>query len=264
MDNHVKNDEYKGYQIEILYDECPDNPRNQENVFTMACWSRNYNWGDVDNDEYKEPVNYLRHLVRMHVPEIEVVQWAHTNGKKEEGTIRLKYNRSTREWDLQTYVRYGVPGLWMSEPYWDVDSSFANKESAYENIVDILHDDACMELFEKYLYIVPLSVYDHSAVKIYAGVPCCRWDSGQVGFAYVVRKDYANQENFDEWADKVIDEECELYTRYLNGWVYGLIITKLDADGNKTDEEVENCWGFYEDSDEVEDYAKNMIDSLVA
>ena len=264
MDNHVENYDYKGYQIEIFYDECPDSPRNWDNVFTMACWHRNYNLGDVDNDEYKTPEDYLRHLVCMHVPKSEVVKWAHDNGKKEESTIRLKYNRSTREWDLMTYCRYGVPGLWMSEPYWDVDYSFASKDAAYGNIVDVLHYDACMELLEKYLYIVPLSVYEHSAVKIYAGTPCCRWDSGQVGFAYAVRKDYADQENFEEWADKNIDGECKDYTRYLNGWVYELVITELDEDGDKTNNIVECCGGFYGDSDEVEKEAKAIIDGLVA
>lgn len=265
MDNHVENYDYKGYQIEIFYDECPDSPRNWDNVFTIACWHRDYHkLGDVDSREYKNPEDYLRHLVRMHVPESEVVKWAHTNGKTEKNTIRLKYNRSTREWDLHVYCRYGVPGLFMSDPYWDVQGSFATKEGAYEDIMYIIHENACMELLEKYLYIVPISVYEHSAIKIYAGSPCCQWDSGQVGFAYVVRKDYASEKNFEEWADKCIDGECETYTRYLNGWVYGLVITKLDEEGEMTNEEVENGWGFYEDSDKMEDYAKKLIDDLVA
>ena len=265
MDNHVENYEYKGYQIEVLYDAWPDNPRSWGNVFTMACWHYRYGkLGDIESEQYEKPDDYLRELVGKFVPQSDVIKWAHTNGKKKEGTIRLEYNRSTREWDLSAYCRYGVPGLFMSDPYWEVQGSFPAKEDAYHDILYIIHSDACMELLEKYLYMVPISVYEHSAIKIYAGSPCCRFDSGQVGFAYIVRKDYANQENFEEWANKVIEEECEIYTRYLNGWVYGLVVTKLDEEGNKTTEEVENCWGFYEDSDTVEDYAREMIDNLVA
>ena len=51
-------EEYKGFEIEIIQDEAPENPREFEDTFsTMVCWHRNYTLGDENPkcspDEYK-------------------------------------------------------------------------------------------------------------------------------------------------------------------------------------------------------------------
>lgn len=257
--NLVEKCDYKEHEIKVFYDECADSPRNWDNVATMACWHRGYRkLGDVSTNDYKEPVDYLRYLVRSYVPEKEIVDWAYKNGKEEKDTIRLKYNRSTREWEVLEYLRYGVPGLFMSDPYWDVQHSNPCKDDLAYCIIDDLTDSHCMELLEKYLFILPLSFYEHSAVKLYAGSPCCQWDSGYVGFAYVERKKYAHEKNFEEWAEKCIDAECKIYTQHLNGWVYSFTVT------NEEGEVVDSCGGFYDSTDEAVDYAKESIDAMTA
>lgn len=42
---------YKGYTIALHYDEDAESPREWDNVFTMACWHRRYNLGDIHNDD---------------------------------------------------------------------------------------------------------------------------------------------------------------------------------------------------------------------
>ena len=49
MGNHaIETEEYKGYNINIMYDENPENPRNWDNLSTMLCFHRGYSLGDID------------------------------------------------------------------------------------------------------------------------------------------------------------------------------------------------------------------------
>lgn len=102
---------YKGYEIEIFQDECPDNPRKIEDIFTtMVCWHKHYTLGDenpkCDPEEYK----FTRGCV-----EVEV--------------------------DKNDSIRY-----------------------------------------------LPLYLYDHSGITMRTSSFSCRWDSGQVGFIYMTKK----------------------------------------------------------------------------
>ena len=38
--------EYKGYTIEVYHDDCPDDPRDWDNLGTMVCWHSRYDLGD--------------------------------------------------------------------------------------------------------------------------------------------------------------------------------------------------------------------------
>jgi len=46
-DNVVDSEEYKGFTINIMHDDSPQNPRTEwDNFATMACWHNRYNLGD--------------------------------------------------------------------------------------------------------------------------------------------------------------------------------------------------------------------------
>ena len=58
-------EEYKGYTINIDYDEDPMNPRTDwDNAAVMVCWHRRYNLGDLQNgrpisNKYEESICLL-------------------------------------------------------------------------------------------------------------------------------------------------------------------------------------------------------------
>ncbi len=92
------------------------------------------------------------------------------------------------------------------------------------------------------LAVLPLYLYDHSGVTISTSPFGCRFDSGQVGWAYVTEESARVMGCVgDEWPVSRLEEsirgEVEEYDRYLRGEVYGYVVT--DAYGEETD----SCWG---------------------
>jgi hypothetical protein len=94
--------------------------------------------------------------------------------------------------------------------------------------------------------ILPLFLLDHSGLALSTQDFNDRWDSGQIGFAYMTRQGILD--NFmakrlspflRDRALALIKGEVEEYNCYLSGDVYGYAIK--DGDG----ETVDSCWGFY-------------------
>jgi hypothetical protein len=117
---------------------------------------------------------------------------------------------------------------------------------------------------EKPAVILPLYLYDHSGITISTTPFSCHWDSGQVGFVWVTRKEakelYGIKRNFFkktlERIEEYIKAEVKEYDYYLTGNVFCYKIE--DKDGNDLD----SCGGFYGES-YVEQEAKEIVDSLV-
>jgi hypothetical protein len=123
--------------------------------------------------------------------------------------------------------------------------------------------------------IKPLYMYDHSGITISTSSFDCRWDSGQIGFVYISKKDirenYSIKRVTQKWidnAEKILDSEVETYDQYLRGECYGYEVVRVDTnevDGETEEIEVEldSCWGFI-GSDHKEsgllEYAHNAID----
>jgi len=61
--NIAKEIEKDKYKIEIYYDDCPGNPREEwDNLGNMICWHRRYNLGDKHS--YSEPRDFIYELCR--------------------------------------------------------------------------------------------------------------------------------------------------------------------------------------------------------
>jgi hypothetical protein len=78
-----------------------------------------------------------------------------------------------------------------------------------------------------------------------------KWDSGQCGIIYATKEDIRknapdgiSNEELVTFAHNVFKAEIQTYSNYLNGDVYGYIITNDD-----TKEELESSWGFYSRED---------------
>ena len=102
---------------------------------------------------------------------------------------------------------------------------------------------------ERCAVILPLYLYDHSGITMNTTGFHCPWDSGQVGYIYVmledVRKEYGVTRVSKNFRTKIADhlrQEVATYDHYLTGNCYGFVV-------EKDDEEVESCWGFLGDYD---------------
>jgi hypothetical protein len=124
------------------------------------------------------------------------------------------------------------------------------KRSSYvlgNKAVDAEEDAEIAQKVESGEYIgTPVYAYVHSGATISTSSFSCPWDSGRSGWVYVsradVRKEYSCKrisKKTREKAERVLRGEVKTYAQYLEGDVYGIIIT--DPDG----EEVDSCWGFY-------------------
>ncbi|KZY52126.1 hypothetical protein A3734_19730 [Sulfitobacter sp. HI0054] len=93
--------------------------------------------------------------------------------------------------------------------------------------------------------LLPVFLYDHSGLALNTIGFHCPWDSGQVGYVYVmldaVREEFGVKRvtaALREKAEDILRGEIVSYDAYLAGRVYGYVI---ECDG----EEVDACWGFF-------------------
>lgn len=93
---------------------------------------------------------------------------------------------------------------------------------------------------------LPLYLYDHSGITMNTTGFSDRWDSGQVGWVYVTKKQLREEYHLKRVSKKAIRKALEVmraevktYDQYISGEVYGFVFT------NKETNEEDSCWGFY-------------------
>jgi len=98
------------------------------------------------------------------------------------------------------------------------------------------------------VWISPLYMYDHSGITISTTPFSCNWDSGQIGFAIVTKRDIRSLWGCKYVTKKVLEKmdldtwakgEIETYDMQVRGEVYGFSIE--DEDGEQED----TCGGFF-------------------
>ncbi|WP_131821653.1 hypothetical protein [Desulfofundulus australicus] len=94
----------------------------------------------------------------------------------------------------------------------------------------------------------------------------CPWDSGQIGWIYVlkekVREEYGVKRITKKVRDRVISvlkAEVEVYDRWLRGEVYGFTVYEI-ADGDIAS--IDSCGGFYGDDPGENGILEEMPDEL--
>lgn len=94
--------------------------------------------------------------------------------------------------------------------------------------------------------ILPLYLYDHSGISISTSPFSCRWDSGQIGFVLVSKKQALEEYGGVRVSSKkkakiksVVEAEIETYTKYVEGEVYGFEIV------DENDDIIDSCYGFF-------------------
>lgn len=242
------------YKLKIQYDEDSLNPRKDyDNFGHMVCWHRRYSLGDEHN--FSEPEVFLRELARSTLSENQIIDYI----KKDNcDTVKLQYNRSNREWELNVYSDFLKK--WYTE-YTFEPKTIEGPSVVSECILEHLPINNLYELAEKHYVILPIYLYDHSGITINNSGFHCPWDSGQIGWIYASHKEI--EQNYGAVSQETIDKSKELlrgetaeYDSYLRGECYGYTIEK---DG----EEIESCWSFIGNFRDVLEYMKeNVHDGL--
>lgn len=116
-------------------------------------------------------------------------------------------------------------------------------------------------LREKYdiVELVPLFMLDHSSLSLSIVDFNDRWDSGQIGFAFLTAE---NQKalvraygltDLHEASLKVLKQELEVYQEYLNGESYSIMVDDMN-----TGEMIDSIGGFY-----GTDFSANGLDDYI-
>lgn len=110
--------------------------------------------------------------------------------------------------------------------------------------------------------VLPLSVYDHSGVKIYIGEKCDDWDSAQIGWYIINKEEVRKACNIkrisEKWRERIIaiaKDEVKTFNAYYNGEVYNFTLSR-------NGEEVDSCGGFYDNSDKYLGFIESMYEYL--
>lgn len=240
------------YTLEIITDNCPQDPRKWSNVCTMVCWHRDYSLGDKHSydsvNEFFEDI--LHNVCGMSYEDVE------------ELPTKEQY-KLTREND-KIYIKelnlYDHSGITISTsnvyPYndrWDagcVGFVYVTKEKALKEWGGIPEKDENGEFIR-----IPHEHPDGSVTYSTKYIPI-------------------TEENWKEVAEYHMDNEVKVYDQYLRGEVYGFTLTKTVIEQEtcphcgevireyEEDEEVDSCYGFYGDCLEENGILDNISDDL--
>lgn len=138
-----------------------------------------------------------------------------------------------------------------SKKYDDSDDLFRSISGA-----DGDKDYTTTELFElakEKAYILPLYLYDHSGITMSTGSFSCGWDSGQVGWIFIMKdneelkgwtEEWLNGRTIEEAAYDMMKAEVKTYDEFITGNVFGYEVSDDDGTYN------ESCFGFFGDHNE--------------
>lgn len=127
------------------------------------------------------------------------------------------------------------------------------------NDVFDMNTSQLLENLEKYYVILPIYLYDHSVQSVstrpFIGrAQHAEWDSGQIGWIYISKKDAVKEwgkvrytSKIEEIAEGHLAGEVKVYDDYIRGNVYGYTISE-------DDDVLDGCWGYYPDADDKTGY----------
>ena len=110
------------------------------------------------------------------------------------------------------------------------------------------------------LMIKPLYLYDHSGITISTSPFGCQWDSGQVGWVFIDKKQLQSMTGDADGhtatnLEEIIDSEVKTYDSYIQGEVYSYQVIEVNTCDLGCEHEtiVECCGGYYSEEDAEQD-----------
>lgn len=253
------------YRITISYDECASSPCTNWDM--GACFLFEYrdssilhsecHWREIYNPKWDNNCHSLEDAIKVlvgrHVEDKYIIK------ALKEGTEhnKLRYDRAKCKWEMLYKDGYYGHTEWENNYYLD------------GTIADITYD-ACefLENLDKDELVSLLQDYGKDiVVKEFSLQGYCQGDYVK-GVAFCTKEWYEKYDNTDttDWekkAEEIIDTEVECVNRWMWGNVYGFVLeerkdfTKTYADGTSKEdfewEEVESCWGFFCEPEEIID-----------
>lgn len=254
----VQTEKYKGYDINIYYDEDSQSPRDWDNVATFVCCHRRYTLGDRQDNVF-----CIDELFDKHVNAKDVVAYF----IKSRNARWVQNGTEDYDGPYDKYLEWNG-----GKDYFGVDEGTPDEDIAYNSINDELTNGEKLMLVEQSgnVAILPISMYDHSGISLWLGSTRghvdAQWDCSSIGFAYI-EKDKAEEEgmldpgkkyehDWKKWAYEMMESEMHTYDQYVRGNVYGWFV-EYGEDGFE-----DSCWGYVGD-DEIPRMiveAKDVID----
>lgn len=161
----VEAEDYRGYRIEVHYDLDAEKPNDFcDMLSTFVHWHRRYHW-DVDGrDKYDSVFNLFEDIADVFID------------------------------DLQQYERINEHGWAICEDKWKFRGRWYDFDGIRDKIVELAYEKAI---------IIPVGMYDHSGYTFYEGTgphafDSAGWDSGQVGFLYVMKDRLRDETGYNE------------------------------------------------------------------
>lgn len=259
----IKAQEIGDFRIKVYYDdsaECPltscDMGANYiyEYLEHGRYWlSRNCDWDEwFLNPREHSLTDILQCIAAKVVKQQDIVNYYKT-GKIE--NIRFIYNRSARQWELQT--RGDRSTKWQIEL--EVESSSLKAYDYRAELLEPLEEEELVALIEDCAKDFIIKTWESSGY--------CQGDHIR-GIAYMSKERYdkyvgSNGKDWKEHSLEIIDAEIKEIEMWAWGDVKGFVLekkvpyTKQYHDTEREDEEdfdweeVDSCWGYYMETDEL-------------
>ena len=102
-------------------------------------------------------------------------------------------------------------------------------------------NEKLLNLMDRYAYVLPVYMYDHSGITIRTTPFSCGWDSGKVGYVAMTKREAkANKFKKQQSYDYLI-ETIKSIDNYITGEVFGFYV-------EDSEEVIDSCFGFYGDN----------------
>lgn len=232
----------KNMTLAVIRDVTPSNPRvNNDNFGTMFCWHDKYNLGD--SHDYDHSYDFLEAVIYEHQSSKKIIDFAKTAYSTD-----FKYDKSKNGYVI--FDRASKSSDYREYDFIEGNEHQIDDDLAYA-LLDAMMPDELLKLAHEFNLILPIYLYDHSGLSINTTGFSCKWDSGKVGYIYVSHKDieskYGNlSEESIERAKSCLMAEVKEYGSYLCGDCYGFRLLEKG-------EEIDSCWGFIGDFDEIKE-----------
>jgi hypothetical protein len=220
------------YRLKICQDDNPTSTREYDNLGTMLCWHDRYHLGDNAEDVKRDTVEAtLLTIIAGEDP---------------------KFEERLAVWKMAEYELRSISKL-EGDAFWQASGKLDEEET-----------ERVQKKFASIAYVLPLFLYDHSGITMSTSRFGCPWDSGQVGFIYVlkskIRAEYASEKSKPPRKKTILsmlEGEVALYDKCLTNDVYGFIVQKFERKFELPDETIDiqdddldwedgdSCWGFY-------------------
>lgn len=173
----------------------------------------------------------------------------------------IVYQSKTKNYILNIYTDTdadpprddAITSIVTSHRHYNIGDKKAQNTNHYTNWIDWLENEVISLYPNDIVYYLPVYMYDHSGITINTTGFNCRWDSGQIGWIYMLKSDLKydktdTESDINEKALNFMRQDISLYNMYLTGEVYGYTLchkNQCTCCKHTKLVEIDSCWGIY-------------------